>query len=321
MMGWLATTKLLWLMGARFVTKSFWGKWARHKIIMGKMGSSQNPFGGNGLVTKSFWGKWARHKIIMGKMGSSQNPFGGNGLVTKSLWGDWARHKILKGEMGSSQNHYGGNGLVTKSFWGARHKIILGQMGSSQNHFDQDGFVTKSFRSRCIRHKIISIKMDSSQKSFWEKSALHRIRFFDHLRPSPIHSSQNFNIPIVIVSSPFMPGTLKNRGMPPKGTKRKDSNGGNAGGKKGKKADPTLPSVAPDSLAMPHMREFEKWFLESKCMGPQVVKISMLCRCYQRSNSSRTWPEACIFGGTELRRCFAGEAWEQGPDSFDFLTS
>ena len=47
--------------------------------------------------------------------------------------------------------------------------------------------------------------------------------------------------------------------MPAKGTKRASGGGGAA--KKAARKDAPLPPVAADSLAMPHMREFEKWFL------------------------------------------------------------
>ena len=61
--------------------------------------------------------------------------------------------------------------------------------------------------------------------------------------------------------------------MPPKGSKRKDSGGG-SGAKKAKKGagDQALPSIAPDALAMSHMREFEKWFLESSNKSNSIAQ-------------------------------------------------
>lgn len=51
--------------------------------------------------------------------------------------------------------------------------------------------------------------------------------------------------------------------MPPKGTKRKETAGNAAPKKSSKKNGDALPSVAPDALAMPHMKFFETWSLEA----------------------------------------------------------
>ena len=134
----------------------------RHKMVMGKLGSSQNHYGENGFVTKSLWGKWARHKTFLGKLGSSQNHYGENGFVTKPFAG--ARHKAIWGRIDSSQNNFGGVELIIFLLgkMGSSQNHLVG-MGSSQNHLGGRWAVTKSVQTRWIRHKIIWGENGSSQ--------------------------------------------------------------------------------------------------------------------------------------------------------------
>ena len=68
--------------------------------------------------------------------------------------------------------------------------------------------------------------------------------------------------------------------MPPK-AKRKDPGNGSGAATKKKKGQEALPSVDPDTLAMAHMKAFEKWFLEST-----IISLIWICHF---------WVTACFF--------------------------
>ena len=98
--------------------------------------------------------------------------------------------------------------------------------------------------------------------------------------------------------------------MPPKGTKRKEPGGGGAAAKqKASKKDAPLPPVGADSLAMPHLRELEKWYLVSKKIGQPMNRFVIWYLDILRTHPTC---KAQLLWGEELRLGFGREAREQG---------